>query len=426
VISVNASPKTNRDFLIILLLLTLVKGILFASVVPKWQAPDEPYYFKYTRILAEEKRIPVFSETPAVGHPPLFPIIALAPYVLAKPFGNTAQVFSIRLLSVLFSVLAVWIAMATATVIFPENRLARLLLPTFVAFNPQYSFISSSINSDSLLILLFSLCLYQLTVIIRNSITVDRFALLLLTVLVGMFTKERFLIMVPAVVLVLALEAHKSMSGKLPKLLRHNNVLVAVFIGLYLLLSSGWTQQLGVGVKSFKSLIPYYSTSSPGELFFSRNFPGRIFEGFWGNFGWWQYIPMRLEIYQAIKLLVLASALGLVIWLIKSLIHLLNGPFPKADTDKNPSRELFFILSVFLLTAYLAVYAAASYDATTGGGHGRYALIAMIPVFAFLSLGLENLFPVRLHKQAFTLVFLSLFSLNAVSIFYTIVPWYYQ
>lgn len=430
-------PEGNeRNFIILLLLLTLVKGFLFAAIVPKWQAPDEPFYFKYTKILVEERRVPTISETPAMGHPPLFPVISIVPYVLTRPLGNTAQVFSIRLLSVLFSIIVVWLGFKTAATIFPENKFVQLLVPALLAFSPQYSFISSSINSDSLLILIFSLTLYQLVLIINSSLTWERFTFLLITLLVGIFSKERFLVILPPLILVIIYEFYKSIRTKLPKFLRQNTLPVLAIVSLCLFFILRWWGKFNFSMvinEKLRSVVPYYTPSPLKELFFSRNFPGRTFEGFWGNFGWWQYIPLRQEIYQTIKLVMLLSLIGLIIWAGKIVWHLVSRRKAQQTVATEPLikegkalGEQLFTLAIFLFVIYLALYAAAAYDLTTGGGHGRYILIVMVPLFSFLSLGLGNLFPKAVQQRAFSILFVSLFALNAISLFYTILPWYYQ
>src|SRR3989337_310672 len=89
--SVICEDNRKRTIIILILLINIFKGLLFSIVTPLWQAPDEPYYFKYTKILVQEVRIPTARETTAAGHPILYPLISSVPYFLGMPWGKTVQ-----------------------------------------------------------------------------------------------------------------------------------------------------------------------------------------------------------------------------------------------------------------------------------------------------------------------------------------------
>lgn len=53
----------NNALILLVLLVILVKGIIFAMIIPLWQNHDEIEHFAYTQYLVEEKKIPVYQGT---------------------------------------------------------------------------------------------------------------------------------------------------------------------------------------------------------------------------------------------------------------------------------------------------------------------------------------------------------------------------
>jgi len=43
--------------LLLLLALSLVRGLLYLAIIPPWQGPDEPRHFEYARLIADRGRL---------------------------------------------------------------------------------------------------------------------------------------------------------------------------------------------------------------------------------------------------------------------------------------------------------------------------------------------------------------------------------
>jgi len=389
----------------ILLLLGALNGVLFALIVPAWQVPDEPFYFQYTRILVEERRFPHPDETRAAAHPPLYPIVSAIPYLLGRPFGERAQLLLIRLMGVIFFLLVGWLGFKTAEAIFPENRLIQALVPLLIIFNPQYVFIGASGNSDTLLVLLSSLFLYQIVRLINppfvkrggvGGFSWQRAFLLGVNLALGLLTKERFLILVlPLFFALLVAQPYRNRwkTPNLPKF-RIGGTYLAIFLpALFFGLFVG-------GLKASSTLFFHQSYGKP--------FAQRMFEEFWGYFGWLQ-IPLSQSIYLALKVFTIASLFGIFLGM-RRLWH--------------SQRSVKVSLLLLFLTILFTFYAVSLYDITTNGGQGRYFFVSIVPISLFLALGIRELSSARFQKVSLVLLSGSLVALNIISLFWYILPNY--
>ena len=52
----------NRRVSLLLLAIALIQGLLYSTVIPLWQAPDEVGHFEFARLLSDEGRMPVLGE----------------------------------------------------------------------------------------------------------------------------------------------------------------------------------------------------------------------------------------------------------------------------------------------------------------------------------------------------------------------------
>lgn len=449
--SVICEDNRKRTIIILILLINIFKGLLFSVVTPLWQAPDEPFYFAYTRILVEELRIPATNETTAAGHPFLYPLLSTVPYFLGASGGRTAQVFLMRFLGVMLSTLVVWLTFKISYALFPKNPFVQLMSPVLVAFNPQYSFISASVNSDALLVFFSSLMLYLLVKTAISSLTWLRSFWLLAVIGMGLLTKERFSLFFFPLFAILIYELVRTMKSRLTALSQESSPLTSVFTGVLFFIMikfrSVFLQLTGTNGKLFDPLGPSLlgvpripaSWSSLKYLFFhqsySRSFFQRMFEEFWGFFGWLQ-IPLSPKIYQILAVFCLAALSGLVIAVGKTIIRGTRKIERLDEATWEPyeepsSAQRLIVLLTFLMTILVAFYAVALYDITTGtpgqgGGQGRYLFPVISPVAMLAAIGISELFPRRAHKGVAITLFFGFFLLNIASLLYFIVPFYYQ
>jgi 4-amino-4-deoxy-L-arabinose transferase-like glycosyltransferase len=187
-----------------IILTFLILGAVYSVVIPLFEAPDEIWHYSFVKHLADGHGLPCLTSSKKDvwlregGQPPLYYFVAAmltAPidtndfpgYVRfnkahpnitpgssssdvnvfihtdAERFpyrGSPLAVHLIRLLSVLWGAVAVVGTYALGRQLFPRHPSLALSAAALCAFNPQFIFISSVVNNDSLVTALATLVLY--------------------------------------------------------------------------------------------------------------------------------------------------------------------------------------------------------------------------------------------------------------------------
>lgn len=168
-------------------------ALALSVTIPLGEAPDEVSHFAFVQQLVERHRLPE-REGAAAGEahqPPLYYLLGAAATfwipeqrlnVIANPDwgndnpdvpnlllhtrqegfpynGTTLAWHIVRLLSILFGVATVWATWRIGHTVFPGDSATALLAASLVAFLPQFTFLSSVVNNDNLVITLSALSL---------------------------------------------------------------------------------------------------------------------------------------------------------------------------------------------------------------------------------------------------------------------------
>ncbi len=218
-----------RMFLLVLLGLFLAKGILIAIMAAPYSGHDEIAHYSYVQVLAEEGRIPIipdldewrearsnggdtsFDEIPdefypwaghfttpdwlrqqpvipreALGddgewypsgwiytanHPPLYYLWQVPVYHLTESLSLEAQTYMMRLATIPFGLGTVVFAWLAARALFRKDLFLRMLIPAFVAFQPQIAFEASIINNDIVAIMFCSAMFWLLIEGLKHGFT---------------------------------------------------------------------------------------------------------------------------------------------------------------------------------------------------------------------------------------------------------------
>jgi 4-amino-4-deoxy-L-arabinose transferase-like glycosyltransferase len=185
-----------------LLLLYLLLALIYGVVTPIFEAPDEDGHFRYVQSIAQTRTIPRYpglDNLIAQQHPPLYYALGamlIAPldtsdlptYLTRNPYGRIGHsdnlgnknlflhpprsearfpwqgtalaAHLLRWLSSAFGAGTVLLTYATAQRAFPTEKWPALLAAGLVAFNPQFIFISASINNDNAVTFFATLALF--------------------------------------------------------------------------------------------------------------------------------------------------------------------------------------------------------------------------------------------------------------------------
>ena len=179
--------------LILLIAFVLIQGIFFIRIFPVYHIPDEEQYVS-NLITLNRGQMPYFTAKSHSGHPILYELI-LYPFYKTLPASFFFTVA--RFISLTFLMIALIMAFFIAKYLFPDSPYLPVFVTAIIAFNSQIVLVFSSVNSDSLLMLLITAFIF-LTVRMRDKkLVIYDYAYLILVALAGFLTKERFIIILP-------------------------------------------------------------------------------------------------------------------------------------------------------------------------------------------------------------------------------------
>jgi hypothetical protein len=167
------SEVTAYDFLPAILLAFAIR-MLFLTYTPVFYAPDEEPHYNYVKYLHANKSIPVLkSKTYDLTNdweyyqPPLYYIASLPFYWASKNYVRGADrvptVLAIRFFSLLCWMGTLFIAIKTTKRLEVHDEFPGALMIIGVCFIPSFTFLSSCINNDNLVVLEGALLFYILT-----------------------------------------------------------------------------------------------------------------------------------------------------------------------------------------------------------------------------------------------------------------------
>lgn len=239
---------------ILLLLATFLKGLVWSIAIPLWHAPDEAAHFAQVQYFAEFNKMPkgnikdkskeiLFSEKllgterdergdnkftyhpeyridytdnligqyeteiknypvsyrsemvkkESPRYPPFFYIVGGLFYRIFYNFDLISRVYAVRLVSILSLVLMTFFAYKIGLIIF-KDKISSLSLAVLVSFQPMNTFVSSGVTSDSLGNLLFTIIIYFCLKIINTKQNYLDTIILAISIGLAMYTKPQALV----------------------------------------------------------------------------------------------------------------------------------------------------------------------------------------------------------------------------------------
>lgn len=251
-------PRFYIPVALLIFLLAWGHGLLWATVVPPWQAPDEPLHYEYARLLSEIGQLPVAgdrspqlqaeivrslaanrfwehlgSSTPdplpatfaeaedfwlrragiqVADEPPLY---YLLPALICRLLpGIEWQLWAMRAYSAALSAAVVVLGWLTARELCPTCRALPLAVAAWLGFHPMATFIGASVNNDAMVNLGGAGLAFTLVRGSRRGWHKRRLlALMALTALLPL-SKKSGLFALPLAVVVLILTAHRILSPR--------------------------------------------------------------------------------------------------------------------------------------------------------------------------------------------------------------------
>jgi len=332
--------------IVVIVVAFLLLGVTYSIVNPLFESPDEVWHYQYVKYLADGHGLPVsdlVTEMPwhqEGSQPPLYyllgatvvswvdtsdteSVIRYNPHAAvglgdapdnknmmvhtsleAFPYRGTAlSAHLVRLVSVLMGAATVLCTYLISRIVFPSQRAVSVVAAAVNAFNPQFIFISASVNNDNLAILLCSASLLLLLRIWQGMRKPAHF--MLLGVLTGLaaISKLSGLVLLPFVALLPVVVFWRERS--LRSLVRS-----APLVGVPLLAVAGWWYWRNwllyrdpFGLAAMFAVLPARS-EGPGLSELLARAEG-VWRSAWAVFGWFNVLadPWLYAAYSALSLI---------------------------------------------------------------------------------------------------------------------------
>ena len=466
--------------LLLLLGLSLVRGVIYSAIAPPWQAPDEFRHFEYIKLLSQERhlltargtslalqkeiiasmikhdywrfgyfRFPFDPKNPPQSfkeiiwpadpywlfHPPLYYTLGAISLALLGQGDIDLQLYVVRFISVILGTLVILVAFLTAKQLFPKDDSLVIAIPAFIVFLPMHTFIMGAVNNDNLAELLVSLFIFVLTKILKDGLSPLRIASAALLIVLGLLTKRTAILGIPVLataVLLYFWEGGFHFSFNLSK--KGAGLLAGIVILVVLSGILSWEASPGLW-KSFLSALRPYLILIPGadfsKLFTSKGitllalYVQSLFESFWGRFGW---MKIRLDPiwYRTMALVSMAAIVGMNMFVIRA--------FRKRRALALWQKKcllLFFLCVVFaiVIAMFYGVRVWAHFQSfqptERPKPQGRYLFPAIIPIATLFTLGLRELAPIRYHKLWLLACVGGFIIFDSISLIGYIIPFFY-
>lgn len=435
---------------------TLIRGLLYAALIPPWQAPDETGHLEYAWLLAHQGHIPSPTDLSAAFEHELLAslyewrfgafMVRVLPSkvparlqdlpsdifvkrtrtVLSARFSLAyawqalfilpvrhqdliLQLFAARLSSVLLNVLTVWIAYLTLCRIFPDRRDLVLLATAVIVWLPQHTFINSTVGEGPLAEVATCLALYCWIRLFAQGPTLWTGLGIVLGTAIGVASKNTAAFLIPLDVGLagLYLVQHVRWCWTRKQILGLCGGAIVLAVGAWL-----WMQSpLGLRV-----LTVIRGMSPPAEWAWIDQRGITFGEGlllaqstFWALFGWVN-VSLSERWYGALTLLSAAALCG---WCQQS--------------RARPSGQAMTVLGAAFGLAF-AIFVWAAFLSRQGGYYqfqGRYLYPVIVPYSVLLVGGLDRLVRLQNNRllQILSVLFLLVLDTWALSLY--VLPYYY-
>lgn len=489
----------EKGLIWLLFIIMLFKGALWSLAFPLWQGPDEDDHYAVIQFIGELGRLPdegeeflpdeitlsrqiadvgrldynpeqrqAFSQTTtgpneaqfdelppetrtsfALGNvgklmhaTPLYYLGAGLVYRLFDDGNLLWRVQMQRFLAVLVCSPVVWVAYWTTKELFPagttSHQALRLTVPTLVTFHPLLTEISAIVSVDGLLILCYSLLIYQSILVFKRGLTTPLALAIGLTFVIGNLTKPTLNGYVPLVILLVLYELWHRPEARwaiIGRTILMNSVIIPPMLwwmnrSLRLNNDLFYFNPILKGHRVLQN--PFYDyTITQHALDFYQSIWGGMFVTWWAHFGWLD-TPLPPWMYDVLRGLTILAIVGLLVGLGRYWLNwAVESPRFGQWTAGRQAAPL--VVWLFLaLTLLIPVFLLQGYDlifwweyGNGRGMQGRYWLGTIIPMLLFFVVGLLQLLPRSTHFLAHQFLRVGIIVLNFASLLFYILPRYF-
>lgn len=437
------SPNSAQKLIWLLVALSLVRGVLYASLtIPWWQGHDEEYHFAQVKVLIDEWRSAPAEHPPAwskemmatfnafpQGRWSLGPEMPSDPSYVPERFTTLirpswsyylyvwpglllvgqeilTQLFVLRLVSVLLTVGTVILAFLCARRVFPDSRLAQFSVAWLVLFIPSFLVTGSTVSDANLAIFLSTGVFYLVVTEIEQGSIGWRWLAALVLTLIAFQTKATtyFLVVVWAALVLL----YSWRAGKKYRL--YAGILLAALAVLLAFVSPRTVSFLWYHLRLGITLEGLAYVFSPAYFWYTFSF-------FWIMLGWSVY-PLDKMWYILLLLFTIAVLIGLAGY---GWRHVKKNGWTLGVEQK--------LLLLCLLFAGVSIFGllfrgVVRYDEFEGRS-GRYVLPVIVPLAILMVGGWRALLPASWRDAGYLVLAGAFFLFDTMVWVMYFIPWYY-
>lgn len=201
---------TTHQLMVLTFAVGLICHIAFSILTPSFHAPDEKPHYNYVKYLAEHHSFPVSTTTVDENYqPPLYYLLLTPIYELMKRLsvGDPLTLRALRFFSVLLWGLTGLLTFRFLKGLDNDDGFVRIFIFSMVALLPTYTFLSSVVNNDNLIVPIGAgmMCLLA-----GRKPSLKSSALIGILFGVGLLTKPTAIVFAPLIVLALLMKLRRA------------------------------------------------------------------------------------------------------------------------------------------------------------------------------------------------------------------------
>jgi 4-amino-4-deoxy-L-arabinose transferase-like glycosyltransferase len=381
------------------------------------------------------------------NHPPLFYLLMTPIYWLVQGMDIDRQISIFRMATIPFGMITVLFAYFTTRMIFPRDRFLAILVPAFVAFQPQVSYEASMLNNDILAIALTSIVFYLLALGLRHRFPWRICALTGLVFGLAVLAKNTSLVtgVVIGIAMILGIGV-RNYRAWLPK-----GALTAIVTGLLIWPWYLYMYRTYGDFTAFGRIDELQHWNKAGRSVWGQltdpDFAWLRWNETWGEFGW-RLIRLDPSLLWLLLYACLLGVIGVAWWAMQAFLvsrgkaitfrgehgHLalpavvdLNSPRAPAPIDPifRPDRATKQAVATLLLACLIAWYAILQFGTTFSLTQARYYFPTLPALAILLTLGYRALTPHPWRRYVETATLLGWFALNVAIYSIYVIPYWH-
>lgn len=426
-----------------LLIAAFLNGLVWIILTPIWQYPDEQSHFAQVQNIAEKSRIIGYSrntsyeialseeimetsrdslgnnqftyhpenkieysttitglreneitslpktsrlelvKTEATSNPPLYYVLAAFVYKIFYNSNLFTRIILIRVFSLSIFMGLIFLCYQMGNIIF-KNKLLSITISSIIAFTPMLVYVSTGILPDTLTNFFFAIIIFFSLKILNETFNKRDVPILITTLFAGLITRQQFYISTLIIIFPILLVILKRKNIIKPFIFLMISIASFLYIAYPLINSIPLFKYFRIAdfYIFIDTKISFNSFANFAALSCKRTF-SETMPWFWGIYKWLS-LSLPPVYYQIINRIVFIAIFGFLIKLfyvikkkkydqLKILLFLLWAPF------------------IYFITLMIWNYFFFTKNGYSFGIQGRYYFPIIIPIFAILLIGINNL-----------------------------------